>query len=104
MEAFWLPLLLVPCPDTTESNENNSSIYHLSLNSTLPCAYDGEHKFIFYFLFLNHKTQVIFLKKKSLFLEMITSVNILRLWEKSKEKYTIEKGRHGRFLKEKNGQ
>lgn len=103
MEAFWLPLLLVPCPDTTESNENNSSIYHLSLNSTLPRAYDGEHKFIFIF-FLNHKTQVIFLKKKSLFLEMIISVNILRLWEKSKEKYTTEKGRHGRFLKEKNGQ
>lgn len=66
MEAFWLPLLLVPCPDTTESNENNSSIYHLSLNSALPCAYDGEHKFIFIF-FKSQNSSYFFKKEKFIF-------------------------------------
>lgn len=31
------------------------------------------------------------------------SVNVLRHWEKSKEKCTIEKGRHWSLLKEKMG-
>lgn len=53
MEAFGLPLLVVP--DTAESKENSSSIYHLSPNSTLPRAYEGEHKFIFIFLITKTK-------------------------------------------------